>query len=70
MPRVSVTDATGLTARYDFTLTYSREGAPDAELFQDLFSALQSRLGLRLETKKVPVKAIVIDHMEKVPTGN
>lgn len=69
-PRFSVADATGLTAKYDFTLTFSREGTPDADAFADIFSAMQSQLGLKLEQKKTPVPLIVIDHMEKVPTEN
>jgi len=29
-----------------------------------------SRLGLRLESRKIPVQMIVIDHVEKTPTEN
>jgi uncharacterized protein (TIGR03435 family) len=90
-----VTDETGLTAKYDFTLTFSPEGlnsmgpmpmtmvgvpppggergpAPNAndEPLPNLFAAVQSQLGLRLEAKKGPVEMIVIDHMEKTPTEN
>jgi uncharacterized protein (TIGR03435 family) len=68
--RVNVTDATGLTGKYDFTLTYSREGAPDAEAVADIFGAVQSELGLRLEQKKTEVSVIVIDRMEKAPSEN
>jgi uncharacterized protein (TIGR03435 family) len=35
-----------------------------------LFDALQSQLGLKLEQKKGPVEIIVVDHVEKTPTGN
>jgi len=69
-PRVIVTDATNLTAKYDFELTYARDGTPDAESLPSVFSALQSQLGLKLESKKVPVDVMVIDHMEKTPTAN
>ncbi len=90
-----VTDATGLTAKFDFTLTYSPEGLnsamgpmaamasalvgppppgapapPEMESAPNLFSAIQSQLGLKLEPKKAPVDLIVIDHMEKAPTEN
>jgi uncharacterized protein (TIGR03435 family) len=73
-----VTDATGLTAKYDFTLTYaSLEPLPppahmpeDLEPAPDIFAALQSQLGLKLERKPAPVEVFVVDHMEKTPTRN
>jgi uncharacterized protein (TIGR03435 family) len=90
-----VSDATGLTAKYDFTLSYSPEGlssplgplpplpprppsdsgpgpgpTPDAEPPPDIFTAIQSDLGLKLDPKKGPVDLIVIDHVEKTPTAN
>jgi uncharacterized protein (TIGR03435 family) len=36
----------------------------------DLFQAMQSQLGLKLESKKGPVEIIIIDHVERVPAGN
>jgi uncharacterized protein (TIGR03435 family) len=69
-PSVSVTDLTGLTAKYDFTLTFSRDSTPDAELFPDIFVAMQSQLGIKLERKKVPMRVLVIDHIDKTPTQN
>jgi uncharacterized protein (TIGR03435 family) len=73
-----VTDATGLTAKYDFTLTYAAvesasqpaDNPEGLEPLPDIFSALQSQLGLKLEQKKVAVEVFVVDHMEKTPTGN
>ena len=76
-----VTDATGLAARYDFTLTFAVEGldmgrgrmpvGPVAmENPPSLPAALQSQLGLRLEARKWPVEMLVIDHAEKIPTAN
>ena len=87
-----VTDATGLKAKYDFTLTYSPEGLssggtfllgppppgggrgpenmPDVEPPQNLFSAIQAQLGLKLDPKKGPVELIVVDKAEKTPTEN
>jgi uncharacterized protein (TIGR03435 family) len=42
----------------------------EVEPAANLFSAVQSQLGLKLEAKKCPVDLIVIDHMEKTPTEN
>ncbi len=64
-----VVDATGLKARYDFELSWSFESLDDPDS-PTLFTALQSQLGLKLESKKGPVEILVIDHSEKVPTGN
>ena len=80
-----VIDNTGLTAKYDFVLTYAPDLSespggrgpggdiitnPDIEAPQHLFGALQSQLGLRLEPKKGDVEIVVIDKMEKMPTEN
>jgi uncharacterized protein (TIGR03435 family) len=77
-----VIDATALKAKYDFTLIFKPGGmngpvgptaaaaTPDADALPDIFSALQAQLGLKLETKKAPIKMIVIDHIEKTPTEN
>jgi uncharacterized protein (TIGR03435 family) len=75
-----VVDATGLTGKYDITLTWAYEppgmppspdagSAADAEPLPDLIQAVQS-LGLKLEQKKGPVDVLVVDHMEKTAKGN
>jgi uncharacterized protein (TIGR03435 family) len=77
-----VTDATGLTGRYDFTVTYAGQigpggalrtesaGAAEPSGLPDVFAALQADLGLKLEHKKVAVEVLVVDHMEKLPVEN
>lgn len=71
-----VMDATGLTARYDCQLSWAYEennsigGAPVDEYHPALMRALQSQLGLKLESKKGRVEVPVVDHMDKVPTEN
>ena len=81
---VPVRDETQLTGKFDFVLKFSTEGlngpggqpvppttTTDAQEPQrDIFSALQSDLGVRLESKREPVEVIVVDHAEKVPTNN
>ena len=64
-----VVDKTGLSGNYDVKLSYATAGFPNADL-PDLFTAVQEKLGLKLESAKVPVDFIVIDHVDKVPTDN
>lgn len=72
-----VEDKTALNGRYDFKLTFTpdeslgplsseRPDAPrDDANAPSLFTALQEQLGLRLEARKGPVPALVIDRAEK-----
>jgi uncharacterized protein (TIGR03435 family) len=75
-----VVDKTGLTARYDFDLRYSREsqsGVPESSgesgandtSAPSIFTALQEQLGLKLKAVKGPVEVLVIDHVEQ-PSAN
>ena len=76
----TVSDDTGLAGRYDFVLNFSgglrgpsapaptQEQAPDPA--PDLFAALTTQLGLKLDARKGLVEIIVVDHVEKVPAGN
>lgn len=65
-----VVDRTGLDGWWEFTL----EWTPSADLETNggltLFAALQSQLGLQLESKKLPVPVLVIDSMERTPAEN
>ncbi|SEF56611.1 soil-associated protein, TIGR03435 family [Bryocella elongata] len=73
-----VTDKTGLTARYDFDLTWSPDetqfggevpvASPDAPS-PPLFTALQQQLGLKLVAARGPINALVIDHAVQ-PSSN
>jgi uncharacterized protein (TIGR03435 family) len=76
-----VSDATGLTGRYDFVLDYAREGLYFGRLHipvspgnpepqPNLESALPSQIGLRLEPKKTTAEVIVIDQAEKTGQQN
>jgi len=68
-----VVDSTGLTKKYNFTLTFVPEGMavlPSDDPLPDIYGALQSQLGLRLEAKEGIETTIIIDHMENKPTEN
>jgi len=77
-----VSDKTGLTGRYDFTLNWT----PDETQFAGmgirvpppvdnpnappgLFTAIEEQLGLMLVAQKIPAEVFVIDHVER-PTEN
>ena len=70
-----VLDKTGLDGRYAYVLNFSplsaqaAESASDSAL-PDLFTAVQQQLGLRLESRKDSIDVLIIDHAERVPTGN
>jgi uncharacterized protein (TIGR03435 family) len=62
-----VLNETGLMGNYDFTINYAPEAATDSPL-PSIFTALQEQLGLKLETRTVPVEMLVIDHIEHPTT--
>ena len=70
-----VEDATGLTGKYDFFVSYIRDSgtavpaSSEAPAGPSLPTALKEQLGLQLETRKTMTELIVIDHVEK-PTPN
>ncbi len=67
-----VTNSTALNGRFDFTLMWDMQAPPQAgpEAYPDIFGALSSQLGLKLEQKKGLVDRLIVDHIDKVPTGN
>jgi uncharacterized protein (TIGR03435 family) len=80
-----VTDGTGLTGKYDVNMFWEAGGFSNGMLRvapagaepvaseldgPTIFTALQDQLGLKLQSKKASIEALVIDHLEKVPTGN
>ncbi len=76
----AVVDKTGLTGKYEFTIPWTEsefelppntppDAANDLDSGASIFTVLQERLGLRLESGKVPTAVIVIDHVEE-PSPN
>jgi uncharacterized protein (TIGR03435 family) len=76
-----VVDQTGLTGRWDFTLQWTpdetqfggrggqAQGQAGANAPPGLFTAMQEQLGLKMDSTRAPVDALVIDRIEK-PTEN
>jgi uncharacterized protein (TIGR03435 family) len=73
-----VVDETGLTASYDFTISFVPQLPPNvtrdqlpAEMQElpSIFDAVKDQLGLKLEAAKGPVEYFVIDHIDK-PSAN
>jgi uncharacterized protein (TIGR03435 family) len=77
-----VVDQSGLSEKYDFTLTFTLDPAQAARLggalpaaadnpdaAPDVFAAFQQQLGLKLESTKAPTEVMVIDKVEK-PSEN
>lgn len=66
-----VVDITGIKGAYDFTLNWAPDGVPvDWRSSPSIFTALQEQLGLRLVARKIAFRILVVDHAEKVPSGN
>jgi uncharacterized protein (TIGR03435 family) len=69
-----VIDATGLSTKYDLTLSWVSDGRESTALSASfsgpaLPEAVQEQLGLKLEQKKGPVNIFISDHAEK-PSEN
>jgi uncharacterized protein (TIGR03435 family) len=72
-----VIDKTGLAGEYDFTLDYApdpinrRSDEPNIAnaLLPSIFTALQERLGLKLQSTETTVEILVIDRAER-PSEN
>ena len=75
-----VKNLTQLPGQYDFTLAFEtdphpdlREGrppAPSSDPGPTIFTAVQEQLGLKLEQRKGQVEMLIVDRVERVPTGN
>ena len=80
--RGPVEDMTGLTDKYDLALFWNTSdtlravppvpGTVDVDTSSGptIYQALKDQLGLVLEKKTGPVKMLVVDHFEKLPTAN
>jgi uncharacterized protein (TIGR03435 family) len=81
-----VSDNTALKGKYDLSLSWAslpigsavppvpgteRSAlASEPSRTNNIFTALQEQLGLKLQPKKIMTEILVIDHIEKIPTEN
>jgi uncharacterized protein (TIGR03435 family) len=72
-----VLDQSGITGVYAFKLEwtpdesqYAGRGGRTDRSGPSLFTAIEEQLGLKLEPQRGPVEILVVDHAERVPTGN
>ena len=64
-------DLTDLHDAYDFSI-YAKfpEDLGRDEVFPVAYGKLMEQLGLKLESRKMPVDVLAIDHVDKIPTEN
>ncbi|HXE63644.1 MAG TPA: TIGR03435 family protein [Bryobacteraceae bacterium] len=67
-----VRDLTELKGSWDFTMKWTGRGglANAGSEGVTLFDAVEKQLGLRLELKPTPLPVIVVDSVNRIPTGN
>jgi len=67
-----VLDMTGIPGKFDITLTMDGgppDTIPDANFSSSILAAMPG-LGLKLESRIAPLRHIIVDSAEKIPTGN
>jgi len=72
-----VVDMTGLKGKYDITVNLAdymadmqSAGGVPADPLSIVKAALEEKLGLKLESRKMPLDVLVVDSAEKIPTEN
>lgn len=69
--RQPVQDQTGLAGVMDIKLEWTPEQSdPTVDGPGSIFTALQEQIGLKLQAQKITIDALVVDHIERVPTEN
>ncbi len=59
-----VVDETHLPGAFDFTLEYADPRTPASDA-PSVFAAIREQLGLKLESRKLPLELYVVDHVER-----
>ena len=63
-------DATGVQGYYDMDLTAPAEVPDNRPAASELLGALDKQLGLKASLKTLSMRMLVIDRLERIPTGN
>ena len=63
-------DATGIQGNYDIELSAPADVPQNRPDPSELIKALEKQLGLKVTLKTLPLRMLVIDRMERIPTGN
>jgi uncharacterized protein (TIGR03435 family) len=71
----AVVDQTGLKGSFDFKLDWTpavrnAEASTDPPAGPTIFAAVETQLGLKLESRKLPLPVIVVDQVLRVPVEN
>jgi uncharacterized protein (TIGR03435 family) len=72
--RAPVLDETGLTGKFDINVDmakyFAEQQAGQMDMLSTIVTAIQQELGLKLETRKVPVDFVMIERAERTPVEN
>jgi len=63
-------DATGIRGNYDIDLTAPAEVPGNKPDPSELLGAIEKQLGLKASLKTLSLRVLVVDHLERIPTGN
>ena len=63
-------DATGIEGTYEIELSAPADAPQNRPDPSELLKALEKQLGLKATLKTLPLRMLVIDHMERIPTEN
>jgi uncharacterized protein (TIGR03435 family) len=75
MLRTPVVDETGLTGKYDLKINIAKYASMDngggpVDPLGIIMTALQEEMGLKLESRKVTLDMVIVDHAEKTASEN
>jgi len=71
--RAPVIDQTGLTGKYDITVSFEKyigDKTTQIDAISTILTAIQEELGLKLDNRKMSVDLVTIDSAERTPVEN